>query len=296
MNKYFVEQENQKILKTGLEFWLQHFDSVEKIVPPHIHSAIELISIKNGNFKIISDGTEFTLSSGDLVLFRPHTIHQVFPLENRKSSYYVIKLKPSFIFDMSSSETGATYLLNLSIHSSDSKYVWTKDECESKGINKLIHRLEKESIENNYCYDISMKIAAAELILSLLRDTQNRAHNETDLAPSYENLAKRIYNATVFINKNFSNDITAEEASKLVFMSYSYFSRSFKHVTGKTFKDYLNDTRINHAEKALLSTSDSITKIASDCGFNSVSYFISNFKKAKGQSPSKFREKFIKSF
>ena len=291
MSEYYVEQDNQTILKMGLEFWLQYFDSVKGIVPPHIHSGLELLYINTGHFRVISDGNEFFLNPGDLVLFRPHTIHQVYPLDNRKSSYYVIKLKPSFIFDMSSAETGAGYLLNLSLRSPESKYVWTKSECEANGISKIISRLEKESMENTYCSDISMKIAAAELILTLLRDTQNDSAKSLAYDKSHENLAKRIYNSIVYINKNYSNDITAEETAKLVFMSYSYFSRSFKKITGQTFKDYLNATRLSHAEKALISSEDPITKIASDCGFNSVSYFISIFKKSKGISPSKFRNK-----
>ncbi|MBQ6824219.1 MAG: helix-turn-helix transcriptional regulator, partial [Clostridia bacterium] len=59
---------------------------------------------------------------------------------------------------------------------------------------------------------------------------------------------------------------TAEDCSSHVFLSYSYFSRSFKRITGHTFKDYLNITRINQAEKALVSTRKPITEIAAECG------------------------------
>jgi AraC-like DNA-binding protein len=186
---------------------------------------------------------------------------------------------------MSSAETGAGYLLNLSLRSPESKYVWTKSECEANGISKIISRLEKESMENTYCSDISMKIAAAELILTLLRDTQNDSAKSLAYDKSHENLAKRIYNSIVYINKNYSNDITAEETAKLVFMSYSYFSRSFKKVTGMTFKNYLNRTRISKAEQLLFESGGSISETAIACGYNSISYFISIYKRYKGKTP-----------
>jgi len=75
----------------------------------------------------------------------------------------------------------------------------------------------------------------------------------------------------------------------MAYMSYSYFSRCFYRITGKSFKEYLNLTRINRAEKAILTTDKSVTEIAGDCGFNSVSYFISTYKKLKGVTPLSLR-------
>jgi len=70
-------------------------------------------------------------------------------------------------------------------------------------------------------------------------------------------------------------------------MSYSYFSRSFRRVTGLSFKKYLNQTRINRAEQMLLTGNGSVSEIAMECGYNSISYFISVYKSIKGTTPYK---------
>ena len=73
-------------------------------------------------------------------------------------------------------------------------------------------------------------------------------------------------------------------------MSYGHFSRSFKRVTGANIKDYLNTIRVNRAQKALIGTNDSISEICKKCGFNTVSYFISIFRRITGTTPAVYRE------
>ena len=57
-----------------------------------------------------------------------------------------------------------------------------------------------------------------------------------------------------------------------------------------TFKDFLNRTRISHAERLLLETNLPMSDVASLCGYESGNYFGDVFKKTKGISPIKFRE------
>jgi AraC-like DNA-binding protein len=78
--------------------------------------------------------------------------------------------------------------------------------------------------------------------------------------------------------------------SDRLFMSYSYFSRNFKRVTGRCFKDFLNITRINNAEMKLRSTTKSVTQIAMECGYNNIAYFSAMYKKLKGVSPTSARD------
>ena len=286
MSEYYVEKDNQRMARDGIEFFEQIFPSVQSNVPPHIHSAVEMLFIGRGDFLVCSGDDEFTVPEGGAVLFRSNTIHRVYPLQ-ADSMYYVLKVNPSFILDFSSKESGAGYLLSLALHNEGAKTVWTKAECEENRITDSVARLFTEAARNGYGSDIAIRISAAEIVLALLRDTEQQLLPPADA--QNENLIRRIYDAIVYINKHYAEDITAESCSRYVFLSYSYFSRSFKRITGHTFKDYLILTRLNHAEKELVSTEKPITEIASGCGFNSVSYFIAMYKKLKGTTPSAFR-------
>lgn len=290
MSDYRVEIENKQIRQSGIDYFIQQQNSAKPCAEPHIHTSVEILYILQGDFKIIADNAEYYVHPGDTVLFRSNTIHHVYSMQNEVSKYFVLKLKSSFILDLSSDETGNSYLLNLALQAQNSKTVWTMEECENGRIATSMRRLMEEAEKAEYGCDIAIKICAAEVLLAMLRDIGALVDKDVSSSERNENLIRQIYDATVFINQHFSDDITAEECSRYVHMSYSYFSRSFKRLTGQTFTDYLNVTRINRAEKALASTKKSITEIAADCGFNNVSYFIAKFKEKKGITPSVYRD------
>ena len=75
------------------------------------------------------------------------------------------------------------------------------------------------------------------------------------------------------------------------YFSRGYFSSFFKKYTGKTFKTYLTEVRILHAESMLKDTDNSISQIAQDTGFNDERRLIETFKKYYHITPGNFRKK-----
>ena len=75
-------------------------------------------------------------------------------------------------------------------------------------------------------------------------------------------------------------------------MSSVSFNRFIKKRTGKTFIEYINDTRISYAARWLIETDLSIGEIGFKCGFNNIANFNRVFKKAKNCTPSEFRSEF----
>jgi AraC-like DNA-binding protein len=92
------------------------------------------------------------------------------------------------------------------------------------------------------------------------------------------------------VRKNFQEEITIHEMSKIANMAEPSFCRFFKKNTGKTFIEFLNEFRITHACKLLAETSLPITDICYESGFNNFSHFNNYFKKITGKSPSEYRK------
>ena len=72
-----------------------------------------------------------------------------------------------------------------------------------------------------------------------------------------------------------------------------YICRIFKKYMGITMTDYLNYMRLNYALPLLQNTNKSVSEIAQDLGFASVSYFNVIFKKRYSITPSEVRKKKI---
>ena len=104
----------------------------------------------------------------------------------------------------------------------------------------------------------------------------------------------RISNIYHYIMQNYSRDITLEDVAKAAFMTPQAFCRYFKKHTRVTFVTFLNEVRINEARKKLVDGSyDSISSVAYDCGFNSITNFNRVFKSTTGKSPREYASVFL---
>jgi AraC-like DNA-binding protein len=134
-------------------------------------------------------------------------------------------------------------------------------------------------------------------LLSILHDlsVSRNMHTLSDATFSNAELSynsRRIDRAFEYMNQNFQKHITLNEVSKLVNMTEVSFSRFFKTRTGITFMDSLLELRLGHATRLMIDTTQSISEVAYNCGFNNISNFNRIFKKKKGCTPKEFRESY----
>ncbi|MFB9327962.1 response regulator [Paenibacillus aurantiacus] len=93
------------------------------------------------------------------------------------------------------------------------------------------------------------------------------------------------------IRERFMEDLMLETIAEQFYFNPSYFSSMFKTHTGKTFSEFLTDTRMKHA-KALLADAATPLKIydvAERCGYRDTKYFSRVFKSHVGVSPEAYR-------
>ena len=131
-------------------------------------------------------------------------------------------------------------------------------------------------------------------ILNDLAGSENQSLLSTQFSEQHdfqnsENI-KKVYE---FIHANFHRKITLQEISQLVNMSPVSFNRFIRNRTGKTFVNYVNDTRISYATRWLIETEQSIGEISYRCGFHNIANFNRIFRKAKNCTPSEFRKEFV---
>ena len=107
--------------------------------------------------------------------------------------------------------------------------------------------------------------------------------------------SRRVEKVMEYMNANFDRSITLNEVAKLANMTQTAFSRFFKTRTGVNFIDSLNDIRLGHASRMLIETTETVSEIAFNCGFNNIANFNRLFKKKKNCTPKEFRESYNKS-
>jgi len=105
---------------------------------------------------------------------------------------------------------------------------------------------------------------------------------------------KGLNDAILYLLDHFDQKIDLDDMLHITHMSKSTFCRQFKCHTGKTFKEFLNELRIDHSCRLLVETLESITKIAYQVGFRNLSHFNRKFLQHCGITPKTFRDRFKK--
>ena len=221
----------------------------------HLHAIIEILYINEGTHRIICDNTEYIAEPGDMILIRSYSSHELFAIDPW-CTHYVLQIAPSMVMSVADSHLSSSYLLSLSFSNRNNKSIWKRKECEALGLDIIFKKLISERENRHHCYDLVVNAYSLEILVKILRDIGN----QPILSNEREDLKRRIYDTTLYIHRNFAEDISAEECAKNVSLSLYYFSRSFKSLTGHSFTEYLPIVRIANANRLLSSTQPQVAE------------------------------------
>ena len=107
-------------------------------------------------------------------------------------------------------------------------------------------------------------------------------------APYQKNLSA-LAPALDYINEHFTEEnIKVEQLATLCGVSEPYLRRMFGRALSVSPAVYIRSLRIRYAKELLLTGEYSVSEVAGLAGFNDISYFSREFKRATGVSPSEY--------
>ena len=277
---YKVEMNNKAGVKMriisglGREFVRENSSIKETL--PHWHTYLEILYFLEGDAVVQINDRYFEVREGNIVLLDSLDIHSL--KGNCKHIAILIDLANIKLLDSSI----FPYKAEDKIIGKESEEVWIKDII-IENINNILSMYERKL--PGYCFNILSRVYDMLGNINLFCSGKQNYGNCKVKKDELEKL-ERILN---YIDKNYTEDISLEEAAKVLNFSVNYFCRFFKRNLGKTFFQYMNFYRCSKAEVFLYTTDKPITEIALEVGFNSVSYFDKTYRKYKGCKPSEER-------
>ena len=259
-----------------------------RVADAHVHDAIECIYVDHGSLRVYVDGTENFLSEGDFIIFRSMGIHSVYTEDREQNDLYVLKVSTKTVYDYSPTDLAGKFALKFTSYDPRLKYIWRAEEIIGTEIGHGLLRLLKEYSSATPLRDLTVLISA----LMIFEEVYKGSFSDNEVSSGKSEV---VFDAIVYINRNLDKKFTEEDIAKEFGVSCGHFSREFKHATGRTFKEYIVDMRVAHAEQLLLNTNLQISEIAASCGYSNISYFIALYKKIKGKTPLKVRKSLEKS-
>ena len=133
-----------------------------------------------------------------------------------------------------------------------------------------------------------------ELLLSMMQTQTNLLREIEQLSPARHStraeLYERLYRARDYIHASLSESLSLTDIAGVVHLSPHHFLRSFKEVFGMTPHTYLTQKRMERARYLLAHTTQSVTEICLDVGYDSPSSFSNLFRRETGLSPRAYRQ------
>lgn len=265
--------------ETNMRIWYNNqFGNFAK----HKHDVLEICIPIENDYKYIVNGKNFVISPGDILFIPPETLHEIECQNEGCRFIYLFSIgflkefyEYSFLTDFFSEPKlinestypnlyGKIYSAFMAIN--DQYFMYTNMVLEMPIYAKLL--------------EIFSLIASVHPQFSPIRTEDAKTKSK------YEKFRSLINH----INSHYMDEITLEWAADYAGFSKYHFSRLFKDYTDVTFSDYLMHRRMQAARILLTDTSNTVTEIAFQTGFNNLTSFTRSFRNATGMTPSEFRQ------
>jgi AraC-like DNA-binding protein len=253
--------------------------SSEQPLQAHIHSYYELLFIEEGEGWYYLDDYKFQVGPGDLFLIAPGEIHDSSGLVNTKN--WTINFKMG---DLDNLSTPLEEMLWAFIQPTESK---------TRHFHIALDRHPQWLANIKHLYEefhgqfLGFGEAVHALLLLLLIDTARLVAPQLQKpSPSSPTLLERVFR---YIKLNYARQISLCDVAKAMGRSPAYLTDLVRRETGKTILNWIIEYRLAEAQFLLLTTNQSIRRIAETVGYLDTGHFIRQFHRTYGLTPQAWR-------
>lgn len=226
---------------------------------PHFHGSFELMYVTEGTVSISVNGTQDTLSPGELILISPYTVHS-------------LRLEQGQVWVGVFSED------HVAAFAQKHKYTqYGKFRCP-EGIEAILKaQLFYHGTPPRYLR-ISSLYLVCHWCLEKAQPQYSAQNNQF------------ISDVITYVGQNIENNITLGDIAREMNYEYHYFSSLFNQSFSVNFKSFLNLLRIEQACTLLSDSKYTVTQVSEACGFASIRNFNRVFQKVCSCTPLEYRK------
>ncbi|MDR3766315.1 MAG: AraC family transcriptional regulator [Butyricicoccus sp.] len=250
----------------------------------HTHNLYEIFHGLNGSVVCHCEDQAVTLGPDDAILIGKGNSHYI-EFEPQKSATYL-----AFIFDIVPKTEPASVTAEMEFgniiealaHIDKQRYAY--GHC-SRSQSFLLEDIEQELHQHQIGWSGLVGLLFYRLFMNVLREF---APNKSgvDVPAGYKNIALL---ASKYIHANYAEKLTIDMVADALHVTPRHVNRLFNELFGTSFAYTVNVIRTEYARPYLLTTDESIERIASRVGLPSGKVLTKLFKERYGMTPSEYR-------
>lgn len=252
---------------------------------PDHHNEVELNFLASGSVTYLLGGNKTTVEAGKLGVFWAAIPHQIIDFGN-ETAYFVATIPLQCFLQWRLPENFVQALLQGRLVSEP-----TAERAASDA--QLFEHWEADLLRKPAELErpvlLEMQARLIRLALNLparppARTRRNRIASITDTG------LNKVEQMACFIARNYTEKLTVQQIGDCVQLHPNYAMNLFQKTFGTTLINYLTQHRVSHAQRLLATTEHTVTEIAFQSGFLSISRFNDAFRRACGCSPRDYRK------
>lgn len=263
-----------------------HHNREKDDYPIHWHTAMEIILPLENGYDVEIGTDRIHLNTNDILLIPPGEIHTLFAPDT--GSRIIMLIDYSLLCNLRSMDQLLHTLHPYCIVRSN-----TGDELQdllSDSLKDYMLQIESEYFGGAQYHEARIYSLLISFFVMLGREYCNKDSRFGNFTTNKQHeYVQKFMNVCNYINEHCTEDITVEELADIAGFSKFHFARLFKQFANVSYYDYLTRKRIEHAETLLIIPDISITEVAMQSGFNSLSTFNRVFKNLKNCTPSEYK-------
>ena len=242
----------------------------------HWHDCFEIELLLRGSAVQVLNGQRYEMQPGDIYLLNPTDFHS-------------IETEGAVVYNIMFSEEMLDEDVLQKILSIDKNIIFRLSQHELHSAEFMISQMLYE-FENTAIYSDSVIKNLMECLFILILRKCGLSERESEVGEN-----DSIRKSVLYLHSRFRDNPTLEQVASVAGLNKNYFSGLFHESTGKTYKEYLNSLKLEHAKKLVITSNIPVTEICYASGFNSLTNFLRVFKEAYSFSPTAMRKNKMKS-
>ncbi|MDL2302629.1 AraC family transcriptional regulator, partial [Lachnospiraceae bacterium OttesenSCG-928-D06] len=265
---------------------------------PVIHQykeALVILYIPIGTIHITIESSPLTLTKGQGLFLNQNIHYQVQECETG-SQLHILSFHPAVFFGYGEGRLNTKYLLPIITSPQIPYLILQKNKPGISELLKISVLLTNEELHNSsshFASELKVKSLIGEFFYLLSCHIQKQ-HSPTARQGYNTYDDHRIQEVLLFIENNYTEDLSLSDLASSMHLSRSECCRSFKRTLGVTPFEYLTKFRIMEAVRKMQkkeADAETISDLATSVGFNSTSYFAKLFKKYMNCTPLEYKKR-----